>query len=274
MARDGPVLLRVDTAALGTRLRLQVAEPALLLTLPGTVEVGTSKPARLVDRASWMVLPAGHRLALRVASPSARIVVLELDPVARARTAAEYAREKMDLALLGHVLSSERHLPRTTWVDELAHRYVFERGICKKHGSVAAVFLETELLKEAYFLTVEREEARERAPLSAQHTDVVARALAHIERSLGDELSLPQLARVAGAGLRTLQRAFRRELGLSPQEYVRARRLDEARTLLRSGRHRVGEVAERVGYDSLPAFSTAYRARFGHPPSADLGGAQ
>ena len=67
---------------------------------------------------------------------------------------------------------------------------------------------------------------------------------------------------------RALLRAFQKGLGDSPVAYVRARRLDEALLLLRSGRLDVSEVSARVGYRTLSAFSQAFKARFGQSPSA------
>lgn len=268
-SHDGAVALRVDSGSERERLRLSPAEPALVLTLPGTVAVGVRGATRSLDRATWVVLPAGAVATLTIESPTARVVVLELSRQARERALAEHGRDGMDADALVDVLAKLRVLPRTTWVDELAHRYLFERGICRKHRSAAAVFLETELTKEAYFLTVEGESARERAPLSVGRSAIVARALDVIDASLGRALGMRELARRAGASTRTLERAFSRELGLTPSEHLRKKRLDEARVLLRSGRLGVGEVAARVGYRSLPAFSTAYREQFGHPPSDD-----
>lgn len=269
VAREGPVSLLIDSGLEGERLRLRSDDPSLVLTLPGTVALRSSGASWLVDRASWALLPARAGVTVAIESPTARVVVLEIRPEARARTLVEYAREGMEPAAFGGVTSRARLLPRTRWVEELAHRYVFERGICKKHGSAAALFLETELQKEAYFLTVEAQDERERAPLSAERSPIVARALQVIDASLDRALCTSELARRAGASPRTLERAFRRELGLAPAEYLRKRRLDEARVLLRSARHGVGEIAARVGYRSLPAFSSAYRARFGNAPSAD-----
>ncbi|MBX3271646.1 MAG: helix-turn-helix transcriptional regulator [Sandaracinaceae bacterium] len=270
--RGGAVSLLVDGGVAGERLRARADVPSLMLTLPGTVRVSARAEEWIVDRANWMVLPARCAATMTLESPTARVVLLELGEVVRARAVEEYARERVDAATLAHVLGAARALPRTTWVDELAHRYVFERGVCHKHASTAARFLETELVKEAYFLTIEGEADRDRAPLTVGRSMIVRRAIDAIDASLDRPLSMRELARRAGASPRTLERAFSRELGLSPAAHLRARRLDEARVLLRSGRHRVGEVAARVGYASLPAFSSAYRARFGHPPSADAGG--
>jgi AraC-like DNA-binding protein len=153
-------------------------------------------------------------------------------------------------------------------VHELCYRYLFERAVCRKHGSLAGRFLEMELLKELYFIVRDREADRERPTLVATYSGVVQNALAIIDRRLGDELSIAELAAEVGASESTLLRAFKREVGLGPQQYRRYRRLGEALLLLKSGSHAVGEVAARVGYTSLAAFSHAFHARFGYEPSS------
>jgi AraC-like DNA-binding protein len=66
-------------------------------------------------------------------------------------------------------------------------------------------------------------------------------------------------------------RLFKRETGLTPFRYMENRRLDLARKLLFDRRLRIGEIAERTGYQSLYYFSRAFRRRFGVSPSGARG---
>lgn len=54
--------------------------------------------------------------------------------------------------------------------------------------------------------------------------------------------------------------------GKSPQEFIRIVRLERAAVLLRSG-HKVGNVAEEVGFDNAKYFSTVFKKYFGVSPS-------
>jgi transcriptional regulator GlxA family with amidase domain len=158
-------------------------------------------------------------------------------------------------------------MPRTNWVNELCHRYLFERAACAKRDNVATAFLEMEIVKELYFILHERHTVRERASVVETTSDVLQRALALVEKSLFEPDVLQRLATASGASASTLLRTFQRELGQSPLAYVRARRLDEALLLLKSRRFAVGEIATMVGYKNFAAFSQAFRARFGKKPS-------
>ncbi len=74
------------------------------------------------------------------------------------------------------------------------------------------------------------------------------------------------VAEVGGASLRTFERSFLDETGLSLAVWRRQSRLLTSLTLLAEGKS-IGEVARAVGYDSAAAFSTAFKQCFGVSPS-------
>lgn len=80
-------------------------------------------------------------------------------------------------------------------------------------------------------------------------------------------------ARVALSPSRFAAR-FRAVMGRSVMGYVAAWRANLACRLLRESTLGIGEIAERVGYESLPAFSRAFKSQLGLAPAAwraDLG---
>lgn len=243
--------------------------PAIVLPLQASVvslELDDGREERL-DRASLAIIPASRRYRLRSKSPLAELVTLSLGPAVRASAARDY-RGHVDPERFVELLSKVRVLPRTRWVDEVVHRYVFERDVCGKPRSRAAVFLEIEITKEIYFLCKEREEQRTRASVVREEGDLVPRARAFIDAHLSDPLRVHDLAKHCHSSESTLLRAFARELGATPGSYARDRRLEASLLLLQAGRYSVTEVAGRVGYTSLPAFTSAFRRRFGAPPSS------
>lgn len=80
-----------------------------------------------------------------------------------------------------------------------------------------------------------------------------------------DPRSLEEHADAAGASARTLARLFRRETGMSFQEWRRQLRLTEAMAQLSQG-VAPARAAAAVGYVSGPAFGAAFRAAFGTTP--------
>lgn len=98
----------------------------------------------------------------------------------------------------------------------------------------------------------------------------IDRAIDLIHADPSASITLGDLARSAGVGVRTLSRGFERRLGVSPIRYLHQRRLERARSDLLDGRDSVTSVAYRWGFANLGDFSSTYRERFGELPSETL----
>lgn len=97
--------------------------------------------------------------------------------------------------------------------------------------------------------------------------DPRARAFAELVTAKpGDVRTTAQLARKAGASLRTLERCFLAETGVGVGAWRRRVRLFHAVRLLEAGTP-VGDVADEVGYASVSAFSQAFARQFGRSPT-------
>jgi AraC-like DNA-binding protein len=92
------------------------------------------------------------------------------------------------------------------------------------------------------------------------------RAVDLIDADPSANLTLGDLARASGVGIRALSRAFERRLGTSPMRYLQQRRLERARSDLLDGMGNVTAVALQWGFSNLGDFAKAYRARFGELP--------
>ncbi|MCF4992603.1 helix-turn-helix domain-containing protein, partial [Pseudomonas gessardii] len=89
-----------------------------------------------------------------------------------------------------------------------------------------------------------------------------------IEGHLGEDISIEQLMAVAKVSERSLYSLFERQVGLSPRDYVRRRKLEQVHARLQLSTARsVTEVALDYGFMHLGRFSEAYRKRFGELPS-------
>src|SRR5690606_20594030 len=95
---------------------------------------------------------------------------------------------------------------------------------------------------------------------------VLDRVLEHIERHLGEDMSVQDLASVAGCSVSALQQHFRKRGGLSPGAYIIRRRMTAAEALLRAGDLPLRAIAARLGFATERHFSTAFRRYHGQPP--------
>ncbi|HYE28018.1 MAG TPA: AraC family transcriptional regulator [Allosphingosinicella sp.] len=95
----------------------------------------------------------------------------------------------------------------------------------------------------------------------------IERARAFIHDHRDRPLSLDAIAGAAALSRFHLSRSFAEVHGLAPLAYHRRLRLDGAARVLRSGAASPTELAERLGYGSLSAFTRAFRQAYGVPPS-------
>lgn len=80
-------------------------------------------------------------------------------------------------------------------------------------------------------------------------------------------LAIEQVAGYAGVSRSHLFRIFKRETGLSPQEYLLQIRLNRAAELLKKPGLRVMEAMYSCGFSDPAHFSRQFKRRFGAPPS-------
>lgn len=105
------------------------------------------------------------------------------------------------------------------------------------------------------------------APFAARAPLVVA-ALEEMERNIEEPLSLEEIAAGTGFSQRSLDRAFVREIGVSPGRYYLFIRLKAARNLITETNQSMAEIAARTGFSSAATFSRAFTKQFNAPPRA------
>jgi AraC family ethanolamine operon transcriptional activator len=111
-------------------------------------------------------------------------------------------------------------------------------------------------------------------PLAARnHWRCVRTVRNYVTEHLGESLGIETLCRVSGVSERTLSTAFRAVIGLSPQQFVKTRRLTAARHALTAARRTetpIKSIALDLGFWHLGYFARDYKAHFGENPSQTL----
>jgi AraC-like DNA-binding protein len=102
----------------------------------------------------------------------------------------------------------------------------------------------------------------------------IRRGTAYIDEHLGDEVTVADVAEAAHLSIRGIAVAFRRELGSTPMDYLRAGRLAAAHRELRDSDPSTGatvtSIAHRWGFNNMGRFAAAYRQQFGTSPALTL----
>lgn len=83
-----------------------------------------------------------------------------------------------------------------------------------------------------------------------------------------EQLTVADLARVAGLSPAHFSREFHRTFGEPPHRYLLTRRLERAAALLRTTDRPVTEICFAVGLRSLGSFTTSFRRIYGTSPRA------
>jgi len=98
----------------------------------------------------------------------------------------------------------------------------------------------------------------------------VQRVIARLRERYAEPVRIKDLAELAGMSETSLHRHFKAVTSMSPLQYQKQVRLQEARNrLLNDGRDIAG-IGFSVGYDSPSQFSREYSRQFGQPPGRDL----
>jgi len=88
-----------------------------------------------------------------------------------------------------------------------------------------------------------------------------------IDREYSETLDLGAMALEAGYSRFHFARAFAAAYGETPRAYLTRRRIERAKTLLRTANLSVTEICFLVGFSSLGSFSSRFRALVGQAPS-------
>ena len=91
--------------------------------------------------------------------------------------------------------------------------------------------------------------------------------LSFIENNLNDKLLNEKLAKNAILSTNAFVRLFRKEVGVSPQRYVRQKRIDKACVLLHHSLLTIDEVAFQAGFANRYHFSREFKSQTGLSPA-------
>jgi AraC-like DNA-binding protein len=102
------------------------------------------------------------------------------------------------------------------------------------------------------------------------YTSLIARAVERLRQDLRQPLSIENLARELGMSVSGLHHHFKTVTAMSPLQFQKQLRLQEARRLMLSEDFDAASAAYRVGYHYASYFNREYKSLFGIPPMRDV----
>lgn len=127
-------------------------------------------------------------------------------------------------------------------------------------------------LREIYYRLLRGTQGRRlyEIALGDSQTHRVTLAIDWLNKHYTNPLRIDDLARVANLGSSTLHHRFKAVTAMSPLQYQKQLRLQEAHRLMINEGLDVSSACYRVGYESPSQFSREYSRQFGSPPSKDM----
>lgn len=133
-------------------------------------------------------------------------------------------------------------------------------------------FLSPLIIKEIIYRLIQGAHGHilEQTLLKSSVTHKVNDAVSFIMEHYMEALKIEDVAAVANMGSSTLHRYFKEVTGMSPLQYQKQIRLQEARNMLILESSNTTEIAFKVGYESISQFSREYSRLYGRSPKKDI----
>jgi len=98
----------------------------------------------------------------------------------------------------------------------------------------------------------------------------IANAVSWLRANYDQPVSIEKLAKLVNLSVTSFHRQFKAVTGMSPLQYQKTLRLQEARRLMLTAMVDAGQASRRVGYSSASQFTREYGRFFGSAPTKDI----
>jgi AraC-like DNA-binding protein len=261
---DGLRLRRVSSP---TELGHGTSHPSFCVIAQGGKEVRLGDRHYRYDPAHFLIATAALPIASRVVEASRERpylgLVLRLDPALVASVMVEAGRpapkgkpataievSHLDAGLVDAVLRLVRLLDTPTdarFLAPLVRREIVYRLLAGDQG----------------------DRVRQIAVLGGD-TNRIAKAIARLRNDFDQPLRIEDIARELGMSVSGFHHHFKTVTAMSPLQFQKQLRLQEARRLMLGEGFDAATAAYRVGYDDASHFNREYKRLFGAPPMRDV----
>jgi AraC-like DNA-binding protein len=249
-------------------------EPAQVIQEPAVYVVVQGRKQVTVDDATYVYDPSQY-LAVSLALPAvSRVVEATPDAPYLCLTLRVDARELAALIVeTGRPAPRDDHDGRALFVSALQAPLLdgFLRLVQLLDVPQDIPVLAPLILRELQYRLLQGEQQGRLAEMALGDGRLrrVAGAITWIREHYAEPLSIEALAKLANMSPSALHAHFKAVAGVSPIQYQKHLRLQEARRLLLSAGTSAEAVAYEVGYASASQFSREYARLFGQPPRRD-----
>lgn len=127
------------------------------------------------------------------------------------------------------------------------------------------------IIKEiVYRLLIGGQGARLSHILASGDTRRISKAIGHLREHFDEQLKMEEIARDLGMSVSGFHHHFKSVTSMSPLQFQKHLRLQEARRLMLGEEMDAASAGFRVGYQDPSHFSREYKRHFGAPPQGDI----
>jgi AraC-like DNA-binding protein len=260
--------LRLRRAGAPFELGHGVSHPALCVIAQGAKEIRLGEKHFRYDPAHCLVVTAALPIASRVAEASPERpylgVVLRLDPTLVGSVMVE----------AGHPAPRRQAAVRALAVSPLDADLLeaVVRLVRLADAPTEARILAPLVMREIVYrllMGVQGDRVRHIPALNSS-THRIAGAIERLRRDFDRPLRIEDLARDLGMGVSSFHQHFKDVTAMSPLEFQKQLRLQEARRLMLGEDLDAASAGYRVGYNDASHFTREYKRLFGEPPMRDV----
>ena len=102
------------------------------------------------------------------------------------------------------------------------------------------------------------------------YTTPIARAIEQLRQNFDQQIRIDDVAQEVGLSVSSFHHQFKAVTALTPLQYQKQLRLQEARRLMLGEDLDAASTAFRVGYNDASHFNREYKRLFGLPPARDV----
>ena len=247
-----------------------VSDPAFCVIAQGSKEIFLSDERYLYDPSHYLLVTAELPLVGHVLDASKERPYLSL-------------RLELDPTLVGSVMVEAGHHSSQNNADVrainvssldagLLDAVVRLVRLLDAHASTEAPFLAPLITREIVYrlwMGEQSDRLRHIAALGG-YTPHIARAIERLHQDFDQPLRIEGIARELGMSVSGFHHRFKAVTAMSPLQFQKRLRLQEARRLMLGEGLDAANTAYRVGYNDASHFNREYKSLFGLPPMRDM----
>jgi AraC-like DNA-binding protein len=247
-----------------------VAVPAFCVIAQGTKEIYLGEERYQYDPYHYLLSTVELPIVIQSIEASPEKPYLSLRLELDAPLVASVMLEAAMLSLRRES-GSARALDVSPLDDHLLEAAVRLVRLVEAPASEARILLPLIMREIVFRLLVGQQGARLRhLAVSGSQTDRIARAIERLRNDFDKPLRIDGLAKEFGMSSSGFHEHFKAVTAMSPLQFQKQLRLQEARRLLLGEDLDAATVGYRVGYEDTSQFSREYKRQFGEPPMRDV----